>query len=178
VESLALQGLNFDAAALMAAEYQRVMKRARDLRQAELEEELATIKHDPTVLAGQIAITQCHESARRRLAPICGSRGLQQGGGAHRLRCADRVLPLQGATRRMQLQIELRGLRLIEVQAAMRTKVEMKQVGVRQQWVPLLMLMLASFDHQVCQRVACMLSHRCATLICPRVLACRRRSCA
>jgi hypothetical protein len=39
------------------------------------------------------------------------------------------VLPLQGATRRMQLQIELRGLRLIEVQAAMRTKVEMKQVG-------------------------------------------------
>jgi hypothetical protein len=72
----ALQGLNFDAAGLMAAEYQRVMKRARDLRQAELEEELAAIKHDPTVLAGQTAITQCHESALRRLAPICGSRGL------------------------------------------------------------------------------------------------------
>jgi hypothetical protein len=45
----ALQGLNFDAAGLMAAEYQRVMKRARDLRQAELEEELAAIKHDPKV---------------------------------------------------------------------------------------------------------------------------------
>ena len=44
-----LQGLNFDVAGLMAAEYQRVMKRARDLRQAELEEELAAIKHDPTV---------------------------------------------------------------------------------------------------------------------------------
>jgi hypothetical protein len=45
------------------------------------------------------------------------------------LRGVDHVLPLQGATRRMQLQIELRGLRLIEVQAAMRTKVEMKQVS-------------------------------------------------
>lgn len=36
---------------LMAAEYQGVMKRARDLRQAELEAELAAIKHDPQVPA-------------------------------------------------------------------------------------------------------------------------------
>ena len=45
-----LQALNFDVAGLMAAEYQRVVKRARDLRQAELEAELAAIKHDPQVL--------------------------------------------------------------------------------------------------------------------------------
>ena len=54
VGSAALQGLNFDAAGLMAAEYQRVMKRARDLRQAELVEELAAIKHDPKVPAGHV----------------------------------------------------------------------------------------------------------------------------
>jgi hypothetical protein len=39
-------------AGLMAAEYQRVMKRAQDLKKAELEEELAAIKHDPKVAAG------------------------------------------------------------------------------------------------------------------------------
>lgn len=43
----------------------------------------------------------------------------------------------------MQLQIELRGLRLIEVQAAMRTKVEAKQVRSQQQWMLLRSLKLA-----------------------------------
>ena len=77
------------------------------------------------------------------------------------------MLGLQGATRRMQLQIELRGLRLIEVQAAMRTKVEAKQVRFQQQWMCLRSLNLAwiltcSFCH-VCQEGWCMLScHRVA----------------
>ena len=46
----------------------------------------------------------------------------------------------------MQLQIELRGLRLIEVQAAMRTKVEAKQVRFQQQWMFLRSLNLALID--------------------------------
>lgn len=122
----------------MAAEYNRVVKRARDLRQAELEAELAAIKHDPQVrvreracradAAGWHALLQC--SCGPLSAPV--GRMVPAAIVYHPHACHGAVLSVvrlvQGATRRLQLQIELRGLRLIEVQAAMRAKVEAKQV--------------------------------------------------
>lgn len=121
----------------MAAEYNRVVKRARDLRQAELEAELAAIKHDPQVCvrkracradaAGWDALLQCScgplSAPVRRMVPAAISPPCMSHGAFLSL-----VRLVQGATRRLQLQIELRGLRLIEVQAAMRAKVEAKQV--------------------------------------------------